>query len=82
MNTDYLKGWDIQEQQRHLPERIRYLSVVPAVDLELDDSIHLSANGHSLLAKRLARCADRLALGNRKEKPPIMFKTPTKIHKN
>jgi len=65
----------VQEQQRRLPDRIKWLDVVPAVDLELDDSIHLSANGHRILAKRMARCASRLALGNRREKPPIKLKS-------
>jgi hypothetical protein len=56
-------GWlSIQDQQRRLPESIHRLSVVPAVDLEMEDSVHISANGQKLAAKRLARIA-RFQLG-------------------
>lgn len=56
-------GWlSIQDQQRRLPETIRRLSVVPAVDLDMEDSVHISANGQKLAAKRLARIA-RFHLG-------------------
>jgi sialate O-acetylesterase len=50
-----------------LVDEIKNLEVVPAIDLELDDLIHISSDGLRILAERMARQADRLALGNRKE---------------
>ncbi len=51
-------GWsDIREQQRTLPDSIPQLSVVPSIDLPMDDGIHVAATGHALLGKRLARAA-------------------------
>jgi hypothetical protein len=67
-------GWnpipwnDIQEQQRLLPDKIKNLEVVAAIDLSLDDSIHISAAAYPRLGARLARMADRLIYGNKKEK--------------
>jgi sialate O-acetylesterase len=58
---------DIQEQQRLLPEKIAYLDTVPAVDLPLDDGIHIGGDGYPLLATRLASAADRLVYGNKHE---------------
>lgn len=64
-------AWNrIQELQGILPRSIRNLSVVAAVDLPMDDHIHISAQGHSLLAQRLACEADRLVYGNRREAAP------------
>ncbi len=66
------KGWNmLQEAQRVLPTRIRNLDLVPSADLELDDCVHIGAAGFPRLALRLARIADRLALGNRSEKGGI-----------
>lgn len=68
-------GWggprwnDIQEQQRRLPDRIEKLDTVSAIDLGLDDNIHIAAASFPVLAARLARAADRLVLGNRREPP-------------
>lgn len=63
-------GWNrIQEQQRLLPSKIKQLEVVAAVDLPLDDNIHIGATGFSVLAQRLARAAGRLVCGNRREAP-------------
>jgi len=86
-----MAGWtgpwwnSIQEQERLLPERISNLDVVPAVDLETDDSIHISGKDNAVLGQRLARIADRLALGNKREaggiqpvtlKPYVHIKRP------
>lgn len=69
------RGWNsIQEQQRLLPEVIRQLEVVPAVDLVLDDAIHIGAKSFPLLAERLARAADRLVYGNPRELPPLRIR--------
>jgi sialate O-acetylesterase len=63
-------GWNqIQEQQRVLPAKIKHLEVVPAIDLPLDDNIHIAATGYPVLAERFARAADRLVYGNRREAP-------------
>ncbi|MFA7343853.1 MAG: sialate O-acetylesterase [Terrimicrobiaceae bacterium] len=64
-------AWNqVQEQQRLLPRAIKNLSVVAAVDLPLDDFVHISGAGQARLAARLAREADRLAHGNRRETSP------------
>jgi len=44
----------IRELQRLLPESIPNLSVVPSIDLELDDFIHLSGSSQNRLGVRLA----------------------------
>jgi len=62
---------EIQEQQRLLPRKIKNLETVPAIDLPMDDGIHIGSDGYVTLAQRLARMAERLALGNRREQPPI-----------
>jgi sialate O-acetylesterase len=62
---------EIQEQQRLLPKAIRNLETVPAIDLPMDDGIHIGSDGYVTLAQRMARMADRLALGNKREEPPI-----------
>lgn len=48
---------DVREQQRLLPERIEGTRMVPAVDLELDDLIHIGTQGHRRLGRRLANLA-------------------------
>lgn len=78
---------NIQEQQRRLPEKINRLDVAPAVDLGLDDDIHISGKDQQVLGKRLARIADRLVHGNLEALPGItleameMVPTPD-THKN
>lgn len=64
----------IQEQQRHLPTMIKYVDVAPAIDLELDDGIHISGKSHHILGRRLARLADRLVHKARDAKPGIALK--------
>jgi len=65
-------GWaaapwnSIQEQERRLPERIENLDVVPTIDLELDDSIHISAKSFGLLGQRMACAAEALTTGKGK----------------
>ena len=63
---------DIQEQQRRLVDVIPLVDVVPAADLGLDDTIHISgADNARLGGERLARVMARLALGDRSEKPAL-----------
>ena len=65
-------AWNnIQEQQRRLPERIKHLDVASAVDLDLDDGIHISGKGQQVLGRRLARLADRLVHKAKGVKPGI-----------
>ena len=61
-------GWNrLQEQQRLLPSKIKNFETVSAIDLPLDDNIHIGAAGFPVLAARLARAADLLVYGNRRE---------------
>lgn len=69
-------GWNsVQEQQRLLPTVIPACDVVPAVDLELDDLIHIASSSFGLLAERMARVAARLVHGDKAEKPAIQVKS-------
>lgn len=73
-DTTRAEHWNgLQEQQRRLPASIPHLVVVPAVDLELDDGIHIGSGpqGHPLLARRMAGQAARLAWRDRRERPAI-----------
>ena len=64
-------SWNsIQEQQRLLPEKIKNLETVAAVDLALDDNIHISSKSFPLLASRLAAAADHAVYRNKDEMPP------------
>ncbi len=68
-------SWNsVQEQQRRLPEVIRYLDVAPAIDLELDDGIHIGGKAQVRLGRRLARVADRLVHKTKGVKPGIILK--------
>ena len=70
-------GWEqaawnsIREQERLLPDVIPHLDVVPTIDLELDDLIHISGTGQVILGERLAAVAGRLVLGDRRAKGAI-----------
>jgi len=66
---------EIQEQQRLLPDSIKNLTVVPAIDLPLDDSIHIGADGQQRLGKRLAYAMDALLRGRKAGLPPIALRT-------
>ncbi|MGE5557235.1 MAG: sialate O-acetylesterase [Bacillota bacterium] len=49
----------VQDQQRRLPKTLRNLAVVPAIDLALDDAIHISGYDQNRLG---ARCAQAMAV--------------------
>jgi hypothetical protein len=71
-------SWNaIQEEQRLLPTHIPHLETVAAVDLAMDDQIHIGAAGFPILANRLARAADRLVYGNKREKRPPQLREVT-----
>ncbi|HUU60028.1 MAG TPA: sialate O-acetylesterase, partial [Phycisphaerae bacterium] len=75
-------GWDdkaacwnsIQDQQRRLGERIDRFAVIPAVDLELEDIIHISGSGQRVLGRRLAEAMHVLRRGPKAGKPPIAMR--------
>lgn len=65
-------GWNsVQEQQRRLPERIDRLAVVPAINLPLDDVIHVSGAAMHELGARLAEAMSWLLGGRGAAQPPI-----------
>ena len=69
------KDWDeLREAQRVLPETISKLAVVPAIDLALDDPIHIGGDGHQILGERLAEAVDSVRYGARVSAPPIAVK--------
>ncbi|WP_422928490.1 sialate O-acetylesterase [Singulisphaera sp. PoT] len=58
------KFWNaVQEAQRLIPDRIPNTAVVAAVDLDLDDGIHIGTPGLKRLGARLARIAIREVFG-------------------
>ena len=68
-------SWNsIQEQQRRLPKSIANLATVPAVDLPLDDYVHISGAGQYHLGERLAYAMDVLIRGRKAGLPPIALK--------
>lgn len=70
-NLDVASWNGIQELQRRLPAVIPRLETVPAIDLPLDDGIHIGSPGLAVLAGRMARQAARLVHGDHREAPPI-----------
>ncbi len=63
-------AWNsIQEQQRCLPLKIKNVAVVPAVDLPMDDYIHVGEEGFPILGWRLAEMAGELRRGGKKLAP-------------
>jgi len=68
----------VQHQQYRLPFVIKNLATVPAVDLSLDDTIHISGEGQYILGRRLAQAMQALR-GDPKEKSPALPITPAKI---
>jgi hypothetical protein len=58
------KGWNaVQDAQRKIPDRVPNTAVVAAIDLELDDLIHVGTQGLKRLGHRLARIAQRELFG-------------------
>lgn len=72
------QNWhSIQEQQRLLTGVIPHCTVVPAIDLELDDGIHLSGREQNRLGRRLAQAMCVLRGDRRAGKPPIAIRSTT-----
>ncbi len=70
INFDFFaKHWNtIQEQQRKLQSSLKGVATVPAIDLTLDDSIHISGRDMEVLGARLADAMATL-LGHKKANP-------------
>lgn len=70
-------GWEdvawnaIQDIQRRLLDAIPHFSLTPAVDLRLDDTIHISGEDQQRLGLRLAYAMDVLVRGDKAGLPPI-----------
>ncbi|HTL51887.1 MAG TPA: sialate O-acetylesterase [Planctomycetota bacterium] len=59
-------NWNsIQEQQRRLPVRVPHMQVVPAIDLGLDDLIHVGGREMVVLGRRLCEAMDVLKRGKK-----------------
>lgn len=55
---DVTQGWDeIRLRQRHWANQQAQVEIVAALDLGLDDAIHIDTPGHRRLGRRLARAA-------------------------
>ena len=68
-------AWNvIQEHQRRLPDLIKGLTTVPAIDLSLDDAIHISGVDHQRLGRRLAQAMLTLVRHPKAGRPPIAVK--------
>ncbi len=64
----------IRDQQRRLPGVVKQLTAVPAIDLPLDDGIHISGAGQYVLGRRLAQAMQALRAGRKAGlQPPIEF---------
>jgi len=61
----------IQDQQQRLGEVVDNLATVPAIDLSLDDSVHIGGRDQHRLGHRLARAMQVLLHGRRAGKAPI-----------
>lgn len=66
------RAWDsIRDQQYRLPRSIPNLAVVPAIDLRLDDTIHIEGTDQNRLGKRLAQAVQTLRFGRQTAVRPI-----------
>lgn len=75
-SSQAVAAWNsIQEQQRMLPAIVKNLTIVPTIDLTLDDFIHISGEGHQILGVRLARAMRVLQVGPKAGLPPITLKS-------
>jgi len=65
-------SWNmVREAQRLLPRAVRRLSVVPAIDLSMDDFIHLAGFSQNRLGERLAYAMLELTKQKKGLMPPI-----------
>ena len=72
-------SWNsIQEQQRLLPGKIDRLETVAAIDLPLDDGVHIGAAGFPRLGLRLAYAARQFVAGGKKRPPQLRAIRPVR----
>ncbi len=64
----------VQDQQRRLPLAVKNLATVPAIDLPLDDGIHVSGEAQYVLGGRLAQAMQVLRVGRKAGLPQITCK--------
>ena len=64
----------IQDQQRRMPSVIKHFTTVPAIDLPLDDGIHIGGQGQYVLGVRLAQAMQVLRGDRKAGLPPIALK--------
>jgi sialate O-acetylesterase len=65
-------SWNsVQHQQYRLPAKIKYLAVVPTVDLTLDDGVHIDQQSSAKLGKSLCQAALFLTNKNYRKYAPI-----------
>ena len=77
-NDENIVHWNsVQDQQRRLPLVIGNLTTVPAIDLPLDDSIHIGGSGQYVLGARLAQAMQVLRVGRKAGLSPIALKKIT-----
>ena len=68
------EAWNsVQEQQRLLPQAVKHCAVVPAIDLALDDLIHVGTADMNRLGRRLAGAMHALTAA--RVTPPIALKS-------
>lgn len=73
-------GWDgttwnsVQDQERLLGESVKNVAIVPAIDLRLDDLIHIGGEDQHRLGRRLAYAMDAMIRGRKGGQPPITFR--------
>jgi len=69
-------SWNlIQDCQRQLFRKVKNVAVVPAIDLPMDDHIHISGDGANVLGQRLAHALRVLRGGRKVGKPSIDLKS-------
>ena len=62
----------VRDIQRCLPQKLAGMLTVPAIDLENNDTIHLTSESHHALAIRMADAVEVLR-GNKNVTPPIVL---------
>ncbi len=63
--AELVQGWDIvREAQRTLETELAPAACVPAIDLSLDDAIHVSTPGLRVLGERMAKAALAVVYGS------------------
>ena len=77
------RWWNsIQDQEANLYKYVKNVGCVTAIDLGLDDAIHVGSDDYARLGVRLARLADYFVYGNKKECPAPEFAGLKKITEN